>query len=106
MQREIGDVDGAEAYFQRALRVAPDNAPAAYGLALLAYRAGRATTRRARWMSAMPAAESAAPKRSISACASSASSATAQAETSYIAQLRNRYPDSAETRAIATGACE
>ena len=28
------------------------------------------------------------------------------AETSYIAQLRNRYPDSAETKAIATGTCE
>ena len=28
------------------------------------------------------------------------------AEMSYVAQLRNRYPDSAETKAIATGNCE
>ena len=29
-----------------------------------------------------------------------------QSEQSYASQLRNRYPDSAETRAIASGACE
>jgi type IV pilus assembly protein PilF len=28
------------------------------------------------------------------------------AELSYVAQLRNRYPDAPETRAIATGSCE
>ena len=29
-----------------------------------------------------------------------------QAEDSYVMQLKNRYPNSAETRAIATGVCE
>jgi Tfp pilus assembly protein PilF len=29
-----------------------------------------------------------------------------QSEESYIMQLKNRYPNSAETRAIAAGACE
>jgi len=28
------------------------------------------------------------------------------AEASYISQLRNRYPDSAEAKSIATGVCE
>ena len=28
------------------------------------------------------------------------------AETLYVTQLRNRYPDSAEAKAIATGLCE
>ena len=28
------------------------------------------------------------------------------AELSYVAQLRNRYPDAPETKAIATGNCE
>ena len=30
----------------------------------------------------------------------------AAAEQSYVTQLKNRYPNSAETRAIATGVCE
>jgi Tfp pilus assembly protein PilF len=29
-----------------------------------------------------------------------------QAEMSYVSQLRNRYPESAETKAIATGGCD
>jgi Tfp pilus assembly protein PilF len=29
-----------------------------------------------------------------------------QAELSYSSQLRNRFPDSAESKAIATGTCE
>ena len=88
-------------------RARPNNAPAAYNLALLAYRAG-AARRGARADEARDAAAGAArPKRSISACASSASSATAPSEASYVvaaAQPLSRTPP--RRKAIADGACE
>ena len=92
----------AEEYLQaRAQRESPDNPTAAYSLSLLAYREGAAR----RGARADEAASCSRPTRRrtrcTSACASSASWATAAPEASYVSQLRNRYPDSPEAKAIA-----
>ena len=89
----FGDTAGAEAYFKRALAIAPGNPDAAYGLALIAYRAA-ATTRRAAGCGPWCCRRRPAPRRSISACASSASAATGRPRCRTSSQLRNRYPDS------------
>ncbi len=101
----FGDVANAEIYFKRALAVSPNNPTAAYGLALLAYKASKYNEARG-WM--RPAVQQANPTAAalyLGLCVER-KLADRQAELSYISQLRNRYPDSAETKAITTGNCE
>ena len=100
----IGDVAAAEGYFRRALAVSPNNESASFGLALLAYRAARYDDAR-RWMRATRQANPPPEALYLGLCVER-KLGDRQAETSYAAQLRNRYPDSAETRALATGTCE
>lgn len=100
----IGETAAAESYFLRALRVAPANEPATYGLALLAYKAGRYDDAR-RWMKAIRQTNLPPEALYLGLCVERRLG-DRQAEASYTAQLRNRHPDSAETRALATGACE
>jgi type IV pilus assembly protein PilF len=100
----IGDAKAAEGFFQRALAVAPGNEPAAYGLALLAFRAGRYDDAR-RWMKAIRQTNLPPEALYLGMCVER-KLGDRQAETSYTAQLRNRYPDSAEAKALARGACE
>jgi type IV pilus assembly protein PilF len=100
----IGDAKAAEGYFRRAFTVAPGNEPAAYGLALLAFKAGRADEAR-RWMKAIRQTNLPPEALYLGMCVER-KLGDRQAETSYTAQLRNRYPDSAEARALATGSCE
>ncbi len=100
----FGDVANAEIYFKRALAVSPNNPTAAYGLALLAYKASNYSEARD-WM--RPAVQQTNPTAAalfLGMCIERKLS-DRQAELSYISQLRNRYPDSAETKAIATGDC-
>ena len=100
----IGDAAAAESYFLRALRVAPANEPATYGLALLAYKAGRFDDAR-RWMKAIRPTNLPPEALYLGLCVER-KLGDRQAEASYTAQLRNRYPDAAETKALATGVCE
>lgn len=100
----IGDDAAADVYFKRALTVAPNNEPAAYGLALLSYKGGRYEEAR-RWMRIMRQANLPAPALYLGMCIERRLG-DKQAETSYTAQLRNRYPEAAETKALATGKCE
>jgi len=100
----FGDNRGAEVYFQRALTVSQGNEAAAYGLALIAYRAGRNADAR-RWLSAIRQANPPPEALYLGMCIEK-KLGDRQAETSYVAQLRNRYPDSAEAKALATGICE
>jgi type IV pilus assembly protein PilF len=100
----IGDTAAAESYFLRALRVAPANEPATYGLALLAYKAGRYEDAR-RWMKAIRQTNLPPEALYLGLCVERRLG-DRQAEASYTAQLRNRHPDAAETKALATGACE
>jgi type IV pilus assembly protein PilF len=100
----LGDIAGADAYFRRALAVAPNNDAALLGLAQIAYREGRLEDAR-RWLKAMRQAILPPVALYLGMCVER-KLGDRQAETSYVAQLKNRYPDADETKAIATGACE
>jgi len=101
----FGDVAAAEQYFRRALTVSPGNPNAGYGLAYIAYRNARFTDARG-WL--RPAVLQAAPTPEalyLGVCIER-KLGDGQAEMSFTAQLKNRYPDSAETKALPTGVCE
>jgi len=101
----FGDTAGAEAYFRRAQAISPGNPGANYGLALLAYRAGRQDEARG-WIRRLMQQPNPAPEALYLGMCIERKTGDRTAEASYVAQLRNRYPDTAETRAIATGKCE
>ena len=101
----FGDIAGAEVFFKRALGGAPNNTGANYGLALIAYRAGRLDEARG-WARRLTQQPAPAPEVLYLGMCIEKKSGDRGAELSYVSQLRNRYPDSAETKAIATGACE
>ncbi|HVF64143.1 MAG TPA: type IV pilus biogenesis/stability protein PilW [Casimicrobiaceae bacterium] len=100
-----GDVAAAELYFRRALQMRPNDPTAAYNLALLSFKGGRLPESRA-LMRIVMQQNTPAPEALFLGMCVERRLADRQAEQSYIAQLRNRYPDSAETRAIASSACE
>jgi type IV pilus assembly protein PilF len=101
----LGEVGQAEAYFRRALQVSPGNVIAGYNLALVAYKSARYDDARGWMRIAMQDANPPPETLFLGMCIERKKGDT-QAELSYISQLRNRHPDAAETRAIATGACE
>ena len=101
----FGDYANADSYYRRALQRAPTNAPALYGLALIAYRSGRFDEARGytRRLAQLPQP---APEALFLGMCVERKLGDRAAETLYVAQLRNRYPDSLEARSIATGLCE
>ena len=101
----IGDVAAANTYFRRALQLRPNDASAAYNLALLSYKGGRLPESRA-LMRIVLQTSTPAPEALFLGMCIERKLGDRQSEQSYVAQLHNRYPDSAETRAIASGACE
>jgi type IV pilus assembly protein PilF len=101
----FGDVVNAESYYRRALARSPNNAPAAYGLALLAFRAGRLDEARS-WMKRLAQQPAPAPEALYLGMCIERKAGDRGAEAVYVAQLRNRYPDSAEAKAVGTGLCE
>ncbi|HZQ60128.1 MAG TPA: type IV pilus biogenesis/stability protein PilW [Casimicrobiaceae bacterium] len=101
----FGDVKAAETYYRRALAVVPGDANALYGLALMSYKAARYDEAR-NWMKLAVGRPNPAPETLYLGMCIERSLGDRQAELSYMSQLRNRYPDSAETRAIASGSCE
>lgn len=101
----FGDTANAESFFMRALAIAPNNASAAYGLAQLAYKGNRLEVARV-WMRRVVTQPNPAPEALFLGICIERRQGDRAAELSYVAQLRNRYPDSAETKAIATGNCE
>ena len=101
----LGDSQAADEYFRRALGVSPGNATAAYQLAL-ARLSRRASRRRARWMRpVMQQGGAARPKRCCLGLCVERKIGDRQAELSYTSQLRNRFPESDEAKAINAGAC-
>jgi type IV pilus assembly protein PilF len=103
----LGNLANAELYFRRALQIAPAYTPAAYNMALLTYRTSRLDEAR-RWMKVvMQDADPPAESLHLGMCIERRLG-DAQAEASYASQLRNRHPESAEARSIATGqgACQ
>ena len=101
----IGDLNAASTYFRQALTVSPNNPIAAYNLALLSYRQKHLDEARA-WMRPVMQQQTPPPEALYLGMCIERKQGDRQAELSYTSQLRNRYPDSAEAKALATGACE
>ncbi len=102
----IGRTADAEGYFRRALALQPANPIASYNLALLEYKAGRLANARALMRPVMQQTTPPPEALLLGACVER-KLGDRSAEQSYTSQLRNRYPNAAETRAIAGGGgCE
>ena len=101
----IGDRRRAEEYFKRALTINPGSSVAAYNLSLLMYRERRFDEARALMKRVM--AQNAPPPDALylGMCIERKLDDRAS-EASYVSQLRNRYPESAEAKAIPPGTCE
>ncbi|MFO1314112.1 MAG: type IV pilus biogenesis/stability protein PilW [Burkholderiales bacterium] len=101
----VGETRRGDEYLRRALAINPANVYAAYNLALLKYREAqlqdaRALMRRVLQQPAPP------PEALYLGMCIERKLGDAPAETSYVSQLRNRYPESAEAKAIPPGTCE
>ena len=101
----IGEIRVAESYFRRALGAQPGNALASYGVALIAYKEARYEEAR-RWMRAVMQTTTPPPEAIYLGVCIERKLGDRQAELSYTSQLRNRFPDSTETKALTTEACE
>jgi type IV pilus assembly protein PilF len=101
----LGEIRVADSYFRRALLAQPGNALAGYGLALIAYKEARYTDAR-NWMRGVMQAANPQPETLYLGMCIERKLKDRQAELSYISQLRNRYPDASETKAINTEGCE
>ena len=101
----LGDTKSGEEYLRRALTVSPGNPIAAYNLALLAYRDKRVGEARA-WMRPVMQQASPPPQALYLGACIERKQGDREAERSYESQLKNRWPDSPEAKAIADGQCE
>jgi type IV pilus assembly protein PilF len=101
----FGDTAGAQNFYRRALAVSPNNPTAAYGLAFIAFRESRLADARGFLRPVMM--QTAPPPEALylGMCVER-KLGDRQAELSYTSQLRNRFPDSAEAKAIPSGNCE
>ena len=102
---QIKDYAGADRYFRQALTVSPNNPIAAYNLALLAFRESHYDQARA-WMRPVMQQSAPPPEALYLGMCIERKQGDRQAELSYTSQLRNRYPDSAEAKALPGGNCE
>jgi type IV pilus assembly protein PilF len=100
-----GDERGAENYFRRALAAQPGNPLASLGLAQIAYKARRYDEARAWMKGVMLTTNPPSEGLRLGMCVER-KLGDRQAELSYVSQLRNRYPDAPETKAIPTETCE
>ncbi len=101
----LGQTRSADDYFRRALTASPGNPVAAYNLALLAYRESRVGEARA-WMRPVMQQQSPPAEALYLGVCIERKQGDREAERSYESQLRNRWPDSPEAKAIAAGTCE
>ncbi len=101
----IGDDAAAEDYFRRALAAQPGNPLASLGLAQLAYKAHRYDEARS-WMKGIMLINNPPLDALHVGVCIERKLGDHQAELSYISQMKNRYPDAPETKAIATDSCE
>jgi type IV pilus assembly protein PilF len=102
---ELGQTKEAEDYLRRALGASPGNPTAAYNLALLAYHDSRVGEARA-WM--RPVMQQPSPPAEalwLGVCIER-KQGDREAEQFYESQLRNRWPDSPEAKAVASGVCK
>ena len=100
-----GENAAAEDYFRQALAAQPGNPLASLGLAQLSYKARRYDEARS-WMKGVMLMTNPPPDAlRLGGCIERALG-DRPAELSYISQLKNRYPDAPETRAIPTETCQ
>jgi type IV pilus assembly protein PilF len=102
---EFGDNRAGEAYLKRALTINPANISTVYNLALLMYRESRIEEARTLMKRIMTAPNPAPDALYLGMCIER-KAADRVTEASYVQQLKTRYPDSAEARAIPPGACQ
>jgi type IV pilus assembly protein PilF len=102
---ELGQTKNADEYFRRALAASPGNPIAAYNLALLAYREARIGEARA-WMRPVMQQAVPPPEALYLGICIERKHGDKQAERSYESQLKNRWPDSPEAKAIGSASCE
>jgi type IV pilus assembly protein PilF len=102
---EFGDNRAGEAYLKRALTINPANISTVYNLALLMYRESRIEEARALMKRIMTAPNPAPDALYLGMCIERKASDRVT-EASYVQQLKTRYPDSAEAKAIPPGTCQ
>ena len=102
---EMGDRVKGEEYLKRALTVNPANATAAYSLALVLYRSGRLDEARTVMRRVVQIGNPQSDALYLGMCIER-KLGDRPSETSYVSQLKNRFPDSAEAKAIPPGTCE
>jgi len=101
----IGETARAEEFFKRALAIAPNNMVAGYNLSLLAYRERKYADART-YMRRVMAQTSPPPEALYLGMCIERKLGDKQSETSYVSQLKNRHPQSAEALALPAGVCE
>jgi type IV pilus assembly protein PilF len=101
---EIGDNRRGEDYLKRALTINPASVPAAYNLALLMYRESRLEEARGLIRRIMTAPNPAPDALYLGMCIERKATDRVT-EASYAQQLKARYPESPEAKAIPPGAC-
>ncbi len=92
-----GNKAAAEGYFLRALSLAPQDASAAYNLALLKYREGSYDDARRLMRTVMQSNDAPAPALYLGMCIERRKG-DQSSEDSFVQQLKNRYPDSPEAK--------
>ncbi len=102
---EIGETRRAEDYYRRALQANPNSTQAAYNLALLKFREAKYDDARImiRRVAQQPTVF---PEALYLAMCIERGLGDRAAEASFVSQLRNRFPQSPEARAIPPGKCE
>lgn len=100
--RRAGDLTGAEEYLQMALKLRPNQTQALYQLADLSYARGDYADTKA-YLNRMTQAASVNPEVLWLGVRTARRLNDRDAEASYALQLRNRYPDSSEARALKAG---
>jgi type IV pilus assembly protein PilF len=103
--QSIGDESAAQNYFRRALAAQPGNPLASLGLAQIAYNTRQYAEARG-WMKGVMLTTNPPPEGLRLGVCIERKLGDRQAELSYISQLRNRYPNAPETKAIETESCE
>jgi type IV pilus assembly protein PilF len=101
----LGDMRLAETYFRRALAAQPGNALAGYGLSLIAYKESHYPEART-WMKGVMQTNNPPAEVLYLGMCIERKLGDQQAELSYVSQLRNRFPDAPETKAITTEGCQ
>jgi type IV pilus assembly protein PilF len=103
--QSLGETRTAEQYFRRALAAQPGNALASYGLARIAYQEGHYDEART-WMKGVMLTNNPPAEGLVLGMCVERKLGDRQSELSYVSQLKNRYPDAPETKALPTEKCE